>query len=67
MLLRRQTHRSAATVRAGTPDMNIGRANADRAGARPHLRGGRAARSYYFPGCTLRNKGLPVSPFLERS
>jgi hypothetical protein len=21
---------------------------------------------YYFSGCTLRNKGRPVSPFLER-
>jgi hypothetical protein len=32
---------------AGTPDMTIGRAAADRAGARPSCAGGRAPRSFF--------------------
>ena len=33
--LRRRTRRSASTIGGGTPDMTIGCADADRAGARP--------------------------------
>jgi hypothetical protein len=47
---------------AGTPDMTTGRAAADRAGARP-CASSRAARSYYFSGCTLRNNSLPMMKF----
>jgi hypothetical protein len=36
--LRRRTRRSASTIRAGTPDMTIGPAAADRPGARPSHR-----------------------------
>ena len=36
--VRRRTRRSASTIGGGTPDMTIGRADADRAGARPYLR-----------------------------
>jgi|HubBroStandDraft_6_1064221.scaffolds.fasta_scaffold55574_2 hypothetical protein len=34
--MRRRTRRSAPTIGAGTPDMTIGRAAADQAGARPY-------------------------------
>src|SRR5580698_715455 len=34
--MRRRTRRSASTIGGGTPDMTIGRAAADRAGARPY-------------------------------
>ena len=34
--MRRRTRRSAATIGGGTPDMTVGRAAADRAGARPY-------------------------------
>ena len=34
--LRRRTRRSASTIGGGTPDMTIGRAAADQAGARPY-------------------------------
>ena len=37
--MRRRTRRSASTIGGGTPDMTIGRAHADQAGARPYLRG----------------------------
>ena len=36
--MRRRTRRSASTIGGGTPDMNIGRAAADQAGARPGAR-----------------------------
>ena len=39
--MRRRTRRSASTIGGGTPDMTIGRAHADRAGARPYLRCGK--------------------------
>ena len=35
--MRRRTRRSASTIGGGTADMTIGRADADRAGARPYL------------------------------
>jgi hypothetical protein len=51
--MRRRTRRSVSTIRAGTPDMTIGHADADQTGARPYLR-------------RDRNNSLTVSPFLER-
>jgi hypothetical protein len=33
---RRRTRRSPSTIRGGTPDMTLGRPNADQAGARPY-------------------------------
>ena len=35
--MQRRTRRSASTIGGGTPDMTIGRAAADQAGARPYL------------------------------
>src|SRR6202011_3300699 len=51
---------------AGTPDMTIGGADADRAGARPYLRRRPSGSVLLFLGLHTQNNTLPVSPFLER-
>ena len=51
---------------AGTPDMTIGRAEADRVGARPYLRRRPSGSVLLFLGLHTQNNTLPVSPFLER-
>jgi len=50
--LRRRTRRSASTIGGGTPDMTIGCADADRAGARPGAR----------PYLRRRPSGSPAAP-----
>jgi hypothetical protein len=51
---------------AGTPDMTIGGADADRAGARPYLRRRPSGSVLLFLGLHTQNNTLAVSPFLER-
>ena len=64
--LRRRTRRSASTIGGrATPDLTIGPAEADQAGARPYLRrcAGTPRKRIRFN--LIRNKSLPVSPLLE--
>ena len=49
--MRRRTRRSAATIGGGTPDMTVGRAAADRAGARPY----RTVARIRVPDLRLKN------------
>ena len=51
---------------AGTPDMTIERADADRAGARPYLRRRPSSSVLLFLGLQLGNKAFWPVPFLER-
>ena len=64
--LRRRTRWVHLPSEAGTPDMTLGRADADQAGARPYLRrcAGTPRKRIRFD--LIRNKSLPVSPLLER-
>ena len=65
--LRSRTRRSASTIGGGaTPDLTIGPAEADQAGARPYLRrcAGTPRKRIRFN--LIRNKSLPASPLLER-
>src|ERR1700730_11244837 len=50
----------------GTPDMTIGRAEADRAGARPYLRRRPSGSVPLFLALHTQKQSLPVSPFFER-
>src|SRR5271165_524403 len=54
--------------RRATPDLTIGPAEADQAGARPYLRrcAGTPRERIRFNLNLIRNKSLPVSPLLER-
>ena len=47
--VRRRTRRSASTVGGGTPDMTIGLADADHAGARPYLHRHETSRIFSPP------------------
>jgi hypothetical protein len=62
--MRRRTRRSASTIAGGTPDMTIGRADADQAGARPSYGGCQAwigVFSDYFMGLMFRVTGHRAS------
>jgi len=58
--MRRRTRRSASTIGGGTPDMTIGRAAADRAGARPY----RATRCENAPKCAAPDRA-GARPYLR--
>ncbi len=55
--VRRRTRRSASTIGGGTPDMTIGRAAADQAGARPYL--------HRYAG-TRSTRDASAGPYKER-
>ena len=60
--MRRRTRRSASTIGGGTPDMTIGRAHADRAGARPLPHVGKRAEM-----CGAGSRGSASLPALREN
>src|SRR5208337_2763315 len=56
--MRRRTRRSASTIGGGAPDMTIGRAAADQAGARPYLR--------RYAGNAFQTSDASAGPYRER-